>query len=90
LIADQFAANGYFVMMPDLFNRDPIPLPQPENFNVDKWRAGPPGHGPHTVDPIVSAIIKEMKDNLGVKRLGAVGYCFWSKVYYQILEGQSN
>ncbi|KAI9772100.1 MAG: hypothetical protein M1840_001388 [Geoglossum simile] len=30
LIADQFAANGYFVVMPDLFRGDPVKL-EPTN-----------------------------------------------------------
>ena len=41
-IADQFAANGYFTVMPDLFQGDPIPLNRPADFQMDKWKAGPP------------------------------------------------
>lgn len=29
LVADQFAANGYFVVMPDQFHGDPVPLNRP-------------------------------------------------------------
>jgi dienelactone hydrolase len=32
-----------------------------------------------TVDPIVEATIKGMRGDLGVKRLGGVGYCFGGK-----------
>jgi len=89
LIADQFAANGYFVVMPDLFENDPIPLNRPESFNIMEWlqKGGPEGkgHGPGQVDPIVTEIIKEMRDNLGVKKIGAVGYCFGAKYVARFL-----
>lgn len=75
LIADQFAANGYFVVMPDLFRGDPCPLNRPATFDFMAWRAK---HGIEQVTPAVVAAIKEMK-KLGVKKIGAVGYCFGAK-----------
>lgn len=69
--------------MPDLFEGDPIPLNRPEGFDIMEWhsKSGPQGkgHGPGQVDPIVTKVIKEMKGNLGVKKIGAVGYCFGAK-----------
>lgn len=64
--------------MPDLFEGDPIPLNRPDDFDIMKWltTSGPSsGHTFKQVDPIVEAVIKEMKGNLGVKKIGAVGYC---------------
>ena len=69
--------------MPDLFEGDPVPLNRPGDFDVMKWRDG---HLPGKVDPIVEATIKEMRDNLGVKRLGAVGYCFGAKYVFRYLK----
>lgn len=43
LIADQFAVKGYFVVMPDLFNGDAVPLNRPEGFNIMDC----PGEKPH-------------------------------------------
>lgn len=75
--------------MPDLFRGDPVPLNRPEGFDLMEWlsKGGPDGkgHGPHTVDPIVEKVIKEMKDNLGVKKIGSVGYCFGVSSNQQIL-----
>ncbi|KAH9828115.1 Dienelactone hydrolase family, partial [Teratosphaeria destructans] len=50
LIADQFAANGYLTLIPDLFEGDPIPLNRPDTFDFPAWlhHGGPDsaGHGP--------------------------------------------
>ena len=49
LIADQFAANGYLVVMPDLFGGDPIPLNRPDSFDLMKWLNG--GYNPVPLTP---------------------------------------
>ncbi|KAK3115155.1 hypothetical protein LTR53_005797 [Teratosphaeriaceae sp. CCFEE 6253] len=89
LIADQFAANGYFVVMPDLFEGDPIKLNRPEGFDIMQWlqKSGPEGkgHGTGQVDPIVTEVIKHMREELGVKTLGSVGYCFGAKYVARFL-----
>ncbi|KAL9069656.1 MAG: hypothetical protein Q9157_006084 [Trypethelium eluteriae] len=69
--------------MPDLFDGDPVPLNRPENFDIGTWRQG---HGNERVDPIVEATIKEMRSNLGVKQIGAVGYCFGAKYVFRFLK----
>lgn len=76
LIADQFAANGYLTVMPDLFHGDAIPMNRPADFDIGKWR---PHHGPERVDPVIAEVIKEIKSTYGVRRIGGVGYCFGGK-----------
>ncbi|KAI9762561.1 MAG: hypothetical protein M4579_000364 [Chaenotheca gracillima] len=77
LIADQFAANGYFCLIPDLFNGDPVPLNKPGDFDIFKWLEA--GHKPENVEPIITAVIKALRNEMGVKRIGGVGYCFGGK-----------
>lgn len=88
-IADQFAANGYFVVMPDLYEGDAVSLDRPEDFDIMAWgqRGGPEGkgHGPGQVDPIIDTVIEEMRSNLGVERVGSVGYCFGAKYVARFL-----
>jgi dienelactone hydrolase len=90
LIADQFAANGYYVVMPDLFEGDPVKLNGPPGFDIMEWlqKSGPSGgHTYKQTDPIVEAVIKDMKTNQGVKKIGAVGYCFGAKYVARFMTG---
>lgn len=84
LMADQLAANGYLTLIIDVFNGDPIPLNRPGTFDFMAWMTkGSTGDNPHTkeaVDPIVVEAIKTLKEQYGVKKLGALGYCFGAKV----------
>ena len=82
-IADQFAANGYFVVMPDLFYGDPAPLNRPPGFDLMSWLQN---HLTKHVDPILETVLKEMRGPLGCKRIGGVGYCFGGKYVCRFLK----
>ncbi|KAJ5537350.1 hypothetical protein N7513_010536 [Penicillium frequentans] len=69
LIADEFAAKGYFVVMPDMFSDD-------SGFNIMDWVKN---HSPIQTEPIINTVLKEMRENLGCQRIGGVGYCFGGK-----------
>ncbi|KAJ5105717.1 hypothetical protein NUU61_003064 [Penicillium alfredii] len=83
LIADQFAAKGYFVVMPDLFRGDTVSLNRPEGFNIMDWVKN---HLPPQTEPIIDAVLQEMRQNLGCKRIGGVGYCFGGKYVCRYLK----
>lgn len=61
----------------------------PKDFDIMAWgtRGGPQGkgHGPGQVDPIIESVIAAMRGELGVKRIGAVGYCFGAKYVARFL-----
>lgn len=83
LLADSFAAKGYTTLIPDVFNGDPVPLNKFPTTDLMSWiTKGSDGKNPHTVehvDPIIVAGIKTLKE-LGIRRIGGVGYCFGAKV----------
>lgn len=82
-MADQFAANGYYTLIIDVFNGDPLSLNREADFDFMKWLTnGSDGKNPHTppaVDPIVEQALKYIKDQ-GFTKIGALGYCFGAKV----------
>lgn len=84
LIADQFAANGYFTVMPDLFHGDPVKLNRSDDFDLMGWLKN---HGTERVDPVIEAALKEMRGPLGCKHIGGVGYCFGGKYVARFLKG---
>ncbi|ESZ93850.1 dienelactone hydrolase [Sclerotinia borealis F-4128] len=88
LMADQFAANGYYTIMPDLFNGDPLTLNRPEGFDFMHWLTqGTDGNNPHTytyVDPIIEKSIAYLKSK-GYTKIGSVGYCFGAKSVVRFL-----
>jgi dienelactone hydrolase len=80
-MADQFAANGYFTLIVDMFNGDPMKLNNHKDFDFMSWmQNGTNGDNPHTykyIDPIIEKSIAYLK-NKGFKKIGSVGYCFVS------------
>jgi len=83
-LADSFALAGYLVVEPDLFNNDSIGVNQigDPSFNITAWSARHPASG---VDAIVNSTISYMRNELGVKKIGAVGYCFGGKYVARFL-----
>jgi dienelactone hydrolase len=88
LIADQFAANGYFVVIPDMFHGDTVSLnPQP-GFDFMKWMGN---HPTSEGDEVTQAVIKELKEKYGAKKIGTVGYCWGAKYCVRFLKkGQTD
>ncbi|MCJ1383703.1 hypothetical protein MMC17_006817 [Xylographa soralifera] len=76
LIADQFAANGYLTYMPDVFFGDPISLNRPADFDFPGWAKN---HGVDRTEPLIKKFVKHLRETVGAKRVGAVGYCFGAK-----------
>jgi hypothetical protein len=83
LLADSFAAKGYTTLIPDVFNGDAVSINEFATIDLMSWLTkGSNGANPHTteqVDPIIVAGIKVLKE-LGIRRIGGVGYCFGAKV----------
>lgn len=72
MIADQFAANGYLVLIPDLFYGDPIPIGGSAGLDLHKWLVGEyhekkTAHTPPVIDPILEKCITELRTKYNIK-----------------------
>jgi len=77
LMADQYAANGYYTLIVDQFRGDALPLgDRPAGFSFPAWREK---HTVETVEPSVELAIKYLKEEKDFKKIGAVGFCFGAK-----------
>ena len=78
-MADQYVANGYFTVIPDLFNGDALSLNRPRSFDLMAWiENGTNGNNPHSsaaVDSVVEKSLNYLQER-GCNKIGAVGYCF--------------
>ncbi|PBP17662.1 dienelactone hydrolase [Diplocarpon rosae] len=84
LLADSFARAGYLVAEPDLFDGDAIPvdgLTDP-SFNRTAWNER---HPTEAIDAIVASTIAGLRQEYGVKRIAATGYCFGGKYVARFL-----
>ncbi|KAH8833224.1 dienelactone hydrolase endo-1,3,1,4-beta-D-glucanase [Flagelloscypha sp. PMI_526] len=82
LLADSFAANGFYTVVPDIFNGDSVPLSVLEGaeFKREEWA---PNHGPAQTRPTIDKVISGLKDK-GVKEFGATGYCFGARYVFDL------
>lgn len=79
LIADQFAANGYTTLIPDIFDGDVFsPSFDPVEF-IFKGSNSEKPHTPEAIDPIISAGLKTLREKYGASKIGGVGYCLGAK-----------
>lgn len=62
-----------------------MPFPPPESFDLQEY-VETVMPKTDTVDPMFETVIKYLRDELGIKRLGGVGYCFGGKYVCRFLK----
>ena len=94
LIADTYAKAGFQCYIPDYLNGDPVPQDMKTNPEVAKSFSMPSWRERHTslqTRPALDALIQYLKQEKGVKKIYAIGYCFGARyVMDLILEGGDN
>ena len=76
LNADQFAAAGYRVYIPDLFDGDYADINDQDRVKLPEWFKR---HTPEITKPISDAFVRSIRKEFNPKFLAVVGYCFGAK-----------
>ncbi|KAJ7060931.1 dienelactone hydrolase endo-1,3,1,4-beta-D-glucanase [Mycena amicta] len=88
LLVDDFARNGFYTVMPDMFEGDAIPADAMDAvthrldpaFDRERWFAA---HAPELVLPIVEKVVAVLKER-GITRIAATGYCFGARPTFDL------
>jgi dienelactone hydrolase len=83
LLADDYARNGFKVIVPDIF-----PDAAPENaldpgnvsFDFGAWLGR---NGANVTEPVIRKVITALREQ-GVKRFGALGYCYGARLVFNL------
>ncbi|KAK9453688.1 dienelactone hydrolase [Dipodascopsis uninucleata] len=84
LIADDFAAKGYYVIVPDLFNGDPVPwMPFEElgKFDLPSWLGK---HGFDVTGPLIEKVYDHIVEDFAPEAIGSIGYCYGAKLVVKL------
>ncbi|KXN86725.1 Protein AIM2 [Leucoagaricus sp. SymC.cos] len=82
LLADDFARNGFYTIIPDYLNGDPLApdaFSKPD-FNIADWFKN---HMAEQTRPPLDKVIAWLKGN-GVKEFAATGYCFGARYVFDL------
>ncbi|KAJ7665978.1 Alpha/Beta hydrolase protein, partial [Mycena polygramma] len=83
LMADDFARNGFKVIVPDIVNGDPVPadaLAPGSDYDLKKWLAN---HGAPNTRPALDKVVAALNSN-GVSTIAAVGFCFGARYVFDL------
>jgi dienelactone hydrolase len=79
LIADEFARQGYYVLIPDILNGEDY---VPSLGELPEWLSR---HGPDVTTPIVDGFLSQLTSEKRPEFVGIIGYCFGAKYAIQQL-----
>ncbi|KAK7205955.1 dienelactone hydrolase family protein [Myxozyma melibiosi] len=85
LIADDFAAQGYLVVVPDLFNGDPVPwtyFEKLQEYDLGTWLGK---HPKEVTEPLVESVLANIKADFAPTSIAAIGYCYGAKYVVRLL-----
>ncbi|PSR82572.1 hypothetical protein PHLCEN_2v6005 [Hermanssonia centrifuga] len=82
LQADDFARNGFKVVVPDIFHdaAPPDALDPGSNFNLGEWFTR---NGPDYTEPQVRKVVAALKAD-GITKIGATGYCYGARTAFNL------
>lgn len=87
-LSDSIASNGYLVIVPDLFAGNPVSVEElAAGLNLTQWLSL---HPQPVIEAIVNSTVQYVRNELGIKKVGGVGYCFGGKYVGRWLNGNES
>ncbi|KAH8832877.1 alpha/beta-hydrolase [Flagelloscypha sp. PMI_526] len=82
LLADGFAENGFYTVIPDYLNGDPVPAAELEagKIKLADWF---PKHTQEYTRPPLDKVIAGLKEK-GIKEFAATGYCYGARYVFDL------
>lgn len=79
LVADAYAEQGFYVVVPDIYNGDPTKLGEgiPDGW-LDK-------HGVPDTEPVIHEIVQHIRSELAPELFASIGYCFGARYTMRLL-----
>lgn len=86
LLADDYARNGFKVIIPDILNGDPAPADALDPGSKWDFMAWLMRHGMDTVEPVLDKVIPALKES-GVSKIGVLGFCYGARPAFDLAFG---
>lgn len=83
LLADDYARNGFKVVIPDILNGDPAPVDALDAGSKWDFMAWLGRHGMDTVHPVLDKVLPALKAS-GVEKIGVLGFCYGARPAFDI------
>ncbi|PCH44441.1 alpha/beta-hydrolase [Wolfiporia cocos MD-104 SS10] len=83
LLADDYARNGFKVVIPDILNGDPAPEDALEPGSKWDFMAWLGRHGMETVHPVLDKVIPALQAS-GVTKIAVLGFCYGARPAFDL------
>ncbi|KAH9933391.1 alpha/beta-hydrolase [Fomitopsis serialis] len=83
LLADDYARNGFKVIVPDILYDDPAPFDALDAGSTWDFMAWLAKHGGETVLPVLAKVVPALQSS-GISKIAALGFCYGARPAFDL------